>query len=377
MKKKIAIAFITASNPLDKKSWSGIYYQMHNGLANNIEKVECIGPIPLFFIKAMAVTNRITKFFFGKGYNYKNSIVLSFLHSKFIQFKLRGKKFDYIFAPAASTEVAFLKTNIPIIYCSDSSFGQLNEYYDTYSNLFDFSVKESNLIEQKGIQKAKFLTYPSIWAKSYVEQNYINKAITKVIPFGANINQEYIYFEPKTISKTEEINLLFLGVDWYRKGGEIVYDSFLQLIEKGYNVSLTVCGCIPPIVHNKMEIIPFLDKNKNEDLIRLTTLFSAAHFLFLPSKAECFGIVFCEASAFGIPSITRNTGGIGNAVINGVNGYCLDEKSNSEAYTLQLQNLIENEEEYKKLSLSSRKLYEDELNWDHWAKEVIAMLETK
>ena len=140
---------------------------------------------------------------------------------------MRGKKFDYIFAPAASTEVAFLKTNIPIIYCSDSSFGQLNEYYDTYSNLFDFSVNESNLIEQKGIQKAKFLTYPSIWAKSYVEQNYINKATTKVIPFGANINQEYIYFEPKTISKTEEINLLFLGVDWYRKGGEIVYDSFL------------------------------------------------------------------------------------------------------------------------------------------------------
>jgi hypothetical protein len=51
MKKKIAIAFITASNPLDKKSWSGIYYQMHNGLANNIEKVECIGPIPLFLLK--------------------------------------------------------------------------------------------------------------------------------------------------------------------------------------------------------------------------------------------------------------------------------------------------------------------------------------
>ena len=60
--KKISIAFITASNPLDKKSWSGIYYQMHKGLTNNIEKVECIGSIPLFLLKPN-VTNRITKFF--------------------------------------------------------------------------------------------------------------------------------------------------------------------------------------------------------------------------------------------------------------------------------------------------------------------------
>jgi nucleoside-diphosphate-sugar epimerase len=68
-------------------------------------------------ITMLELANRI-QVFFGKGYNYKNSIVLSFIHSKFIQFKLRGKKFDYIFAPAASTEVAFLKTNIPIIFSS-------------------------------------------------------------------------------------------------------------------------------------------------------------------------------------------------------------------------------------------------------------------
>jgi glycosyltransferase involved in cell wall biosynthesis len=377
LKKKITIAFVTSSSPLDKKSWSGIYYQMYNSLQNNIEKVECIGPIPLFFMKAMAITNRITKFFCGKGYNYKNSIILGFIHSKYIQFKLGNKKFDYIFAPAASTEVAFLNTNIPIIYTSDSSFGQLNEYYDTYSNLFTFSVKESNFIEQRGIQKAKFITYPSNWAKSYVDNNYIKNALTQVIPFGANINKEQIHYHPKKISKKDQINLLFLGVDWYRKGGDIVYESFLQLIEKGYNVSLIICGCIPPVVHKKIKVFPFLDKNKKDDLVQLTELFSQAHFLFLPSKAECFGIVFCEASAFGVPSITRNTGGISNAVKNGINGYCLDENANPENYTLQIQELIENEKEYEKLSLSSRKLYEDELNWEHWAKAVVAMLDIK
>lgn len=49
MSRKIKIAFVTASNPLDKKSWSGIYYQMYQNLKNNVEKVDCVGPIPLFF----------------------------------------------------------------------------------------------------------------------------------------------------------------------------------------------------------------------------------------------------------------------------------------------------------------------------------------
>lgn len=374
MKKKIAIAFITASNPLDKKSWSGIYYQMHKGLTNNIEKVECIGPIPLFFIKAMAVTNRITKFFFGKGYNYKNSIALSFIHSKFIQFKLRGKKFDYIFAPAASTEVAFLNTNIPIIYCSDSSFGQLNDYYDTYSNLFKFSVKESNYIEQRAILKASYLIYSSDWASNFVEKNYKTNCKPTTISFGANISDKKSTFVPKTINKLEEIQILFLGVDWYRKGGEIVYETFIQLLEAGFNVKLTVCGCIPPVKHSKIEVIPFLDKNKKEDLGIFIELLNRTHFLFLPSKAECFGIVFCEASAFGIPSITRNTGGISNAVYNGINGYCLDENAKADDYFNVVKKLIENESEYKKISISSRELYEDKLNWEKWACSVLEII---
>lgn len=374
MKKKIKIAFVTSTNPLDKKSWSGIYYQMYKSLENKTEKVDCIGPIPLFFIKSLAVINKLTRLLFNKGYNHKNSIVLSFIHSKYIQFKLRNKKYDYIFAPAASTEIAFLNTDIPIIYCSDSSFGQLNEYYDTYSNLFEFSVRESNFIEQKAILKAKYITYPSQWAKVYIEKNYTKKAAIEVIPFGANIDSDKIQFIPKKIDKSSDINFLFLGVDWDRKGGEIVYQTFLELLEQGYNVNLTVCGCIPPVSHSKIKVIPFLNKNNSSDLEKFNTLLQSTHFLFLPSKAECFGIVFCEASAFGIPSITRNTGGISDAVHNGINGFCLDEQASSEAYLQIIKKHIDNPQLYEELSISSRNLYLGTLNWDIWANELLNLL---
>lgn len=374
MTKKLKIAFITASDPKDKRSWSGIYYQMYKTLSYKAEKVDCIGPTPLFFVKILAIINKISRLCFKKGYNHKNSILLSFIHSKYIQYKLGNKKYDYIFAPAASTEVAYLHTNIPIIYCSDSSFGQLNEYYDTYSNLFKFSIKESNFIEQKAILKASFLTYPSEWASNYVEKNYKTNCVPITIPFGANIEIEKKQITPKKIDKNKPINILFLGVDWHRKGGEIVHETFLKLLETGYNVNLIVCGCIPPIKHSKIEVIPFLDKNKQKDLSIFLELLNKTHLLFLPSKAECFGIVFCEASAFGIPSITRNTGGISNAVYNGVNGYCLDENAKADDYFNEIQKLIENESEFEKLSLSSRRLYEDKLNWDKWASSVLELL---
>ena len=368
------IAFISATDPNNKKSWSGIYYQMLTNLQNNNVEVEVLGPIPSLFSKFLAVINKLTKLVFNKGYNYKNSILLSFIHSKYIQYKLGNKKYDYIFAPAASTEVAYLHTNIPIIYCSDSSFGQLNEYYETYSSLFKFSVKESNYIEQKAILKASYLTYPSEWASNYVEKNYKTNCVPITIPFGANIEVESKQIIAKKINKSEPIIILFLGVDWYRKGGEIVYETFLKLLDTGYNVNLIVCGCIPPVTHSKIEVIPFLDKNKQKDLDIFIELLNKTHLLFLPSKAECFGIVFCEASAFGIPSITRNTGGISNAVYNGVNGYSLDENAIAEDYFNVIKKLIENESEYEKLSISSRKLYEDKLNWEKWACSVLEII---
>lgn len=45
------------------------------------------------------------------------------------------------------------------------------------------------------------------------------------------------------------------------------------------------------------------------------------NFLLLPTIAECAGIVFAEASGYGIPSITYDTGGVGTYVIDGINGF--------------------------------------------------------
>ncbi|WP_137463714.1 glycosyltransferase, partial [Escherichia coli] len=38
--------------------------------------------------------------------------------------------------------------------------------------------------------------------------------------------------------------------------------------------------------------------------------------LLLPTIADCYGMVFCEAAAFGLPVVATDTGGVSSIVIN-------------------------------------------------------------
>ena len=365
MKSNLKIAFLTSTNPNDKKSWSGIHFFMFQSLKNHFSTVDAIGPIDNLLLKSLGGINKITRFFLKKGYNHNNSIIRSYLLSLTINRKINKKKYDIIFAPAASTEVAFIKTKVPIIYLSDSSFGQLNGYYDVFSNLFKVSIRESNYIEQRGIDKASYFVYPSKWAADYVLKEYnVDKSKLSIVPFGANIDEKHIKYIEKTRKKDDEFKLLFLGVYWERKGGDIVFDTFKFLLEKGYDVSLTICGCVPPVNHEKMKVYPFLNKNIEADINKLTTIIQESHVLFVPTRADCSPIVFCEASAFGLPIITTDTGGVSSVVKDGVNGFCLPISSDTYDYFIKISELINDPDKYRKLSKSSRKRYEEELNWE-------------
>ena len=81
-----------------------------------------------------------------------------------------------------------------------------------------------------------------------------------------------------------------------------------------------------------VDFIGFLNKNNEEEYQRVIQIISSSDILILPTKAECAGIVFAEASAYGLPIFTYDTGGVGNYVINGVNGYRLPLKDNASEF---------------------------------------------
>mgnify|MGYP001807222158 FL=1 len=95
----------------------------------------------------------------------------------------------------------------------------------------------------------------------------------------------------------------------------------------------------------------------------------------MPTRAEAFGIVFCEASAFGLPSISTSVGGVSTAVKNNVNGYLLPYEAQHEDYAKLICDIWYDTSRYTSLSESSRLLYENELNWDIAIAKISKILE--
>ncbi len=378
-KARLQIAFLTSTDAHDKRSWSGIHYYMAKALERNCGDVHYIGPVKpeLALIRGKA-QSYLSKKLTGKRFEYRHSVALAKAYGKIFTDKLKQGKYDIIFAPASSSNIAFLETNTPIVYLSDTTFANMIGYYPAYTNLQKKSEDEGNAIERMALAKSTLALFPSEWAANSAINYYgIDKAKVYINPLGANIDsipdrETVLSQKKKTVCK-----LLFLGVNWERKGGPIAFDTLNQLNALGIDTELTVCGCVPPanFVHPKMKVISFLNKNNATDSEVFKKLLLESDFLILPSRSECFGVVFCEASAFGLLSIAANTGGISGAVKEGINGVLLPYQSGGKEYAEVIKNIFSSDERYYSLRKNSRDLFESSLNWDKWAMDVNGLIQ--
>lgn len=374
--KKINFAYLSSENPNNKKVWSGTHYSILKSL-QHLGDVTVLGPYePKTRVFISKIINQLFLKIFNKRVSYRHSVYISKGYAQYFNKLLKNKNYDFIIAPAASCEIAFINTNIPIIYITDGTFNSCLGYHKSLSNLTQKSIREGNLIEQLAINNSNKVIVSSKWAAKSVIDTYKKKEdLVKIIPFGANFeiipNNNEFKFEAPKIWK-----LFFVGVYWETKGGDIAYNAFKQLIEKGYNVEFTVLGCIPPknFNHPKMKIIPFIDKNSSDGQQQMKDIYKEQHLLILPTRFDCTPIVINEASAFGIPSLIANSGGVEGHLKENINGYLIPYEDKGDKYAKKIEELINNPSTYYELRKSTRELYENKLNWQNWTSELKDLL---
>jgi glycosyltransferase involved in cell wall biosynthesis len=118
----------------------------------------------------------------------------------------------------------------------------------------------------------------------------------------------------------------------------------------------------------------YISNATQEGRNQLNKLLAESHFLIVPSRAETFGHIFCEASSFGLPSITTNVGGISTAIRNDLNGSTFSKNASVAEYCDYISNLFSNYSRYKALCLSSFYEYETRLNWNVAGRTVKQLL---
>jgi len=367
MSRKPVIAYVSSSDPFNKRVWSGTHYSIYKSLTQ-LGTVKICGPFePRFRLFLGAIINQLLLKLTGKRFDYRHSFLVAKAYGAYFKKQINAIRPDIIIAPAASAEIAFLDTDIPIIYMTDGTFESCLNYHKALTNLIQFNITEGHSIERRAITKSHRIIVSSDWAAQSVIHHYHKPAHQVIcLPYGANF--ESLPHKVDFHLPNKPFRLLFVGVYWESKGGDIAFKAFELLKKKGIDVSFTIMGCNPPerYKNDQVTIIPFLDKNSEEGQEKMKEVYSTHHLLLLPTRFDCTPIVINEASAFGIPSLVANSGGVSGHLIEGKNGFLLPYDDQGDGYAKLIESLIDDPNKYADLRLSSRKIYEEELNWDHW-----------
>jgi glycosyltransferase involved in cell wall biosynthesis len=342
---------------------------MVNGLKKRGHSVTEIGPLSVPMGKVLKLAHRIYQRLTGKHYDFNRSRFVAKSFARQVLQRLSNNNFDLILCPS-SIPCAYLETDIPIITWEDATFAGMVGYYPgAWQRLSKLAITHGNSLQSRALKNAKLALFCSDWAARSALDNYdVNPSKVKVIPFGANLSELPSLSEVETAIENrskESCHLLFIGVDWFRKGGDLVIQTALALREKGISVFVDIVGCDPVgDVPDFVRQHGFISKSTQEGKNHIRELLLASHYLFVPSTAECYGMVFAEASAHGVPSLARATGGVPTVVKNGVNGYTFPMEAQCQVYADYIESELKNIKSYQDSAHRARQQFDQCLNWE-------------
>jgi len=388
---RLHIAFLTSESAHDKRSYSGSLYYMGRALEQHCGEVTYLDRVLSWEKRYVGrLLHETARRVLRKNVAYDRLLFVARKQSASAARRLQGQRFDVIVAPNCVPEIAFLRTSVPILLPLDVTFRLQRDYYPLYSRLLASSARQAEAVEAAAFQNAAALLFSSPWAaRSAIEDYGIDQRKVRSHFFGANLDhippREQMLARRDTTptrevatcgGRTPTCRLLFMGIGWQRKGGDIAYETLRALGALGIEAELIVCGSTPPPgqVDEHMTVIPYLDKNDERQAREIEKLYALSDFLLLPTRADCAPNVFKEANAFGLPAITTATGGVADIVRDGENGYALPYEARGDAYANLIADLWRDQPRYRQLAQSSRAAYDERLSWDAWAKAVYGIM---
>ena len=368
------IAYVTSYDAKNIHEWSGTGYYISRTLHDNGFVVDYIGNLRNKIPVLMKIKRRFYSKFLKETYLSDREPFNLNYYARQIEERLSLTTFDFIFSPG-TIPISCLHTNLPIVFWTDATFAGMIDFYPSFSRLCRETIRNGNRMEQQALSKARLAIYSSDWAaKTAIDNYHVDPKKVKVVPYGANVDCRRTLEDIRMILETKSLNvckLLFIGVDWERKGGPIALRTAEILKQLGVNVYLNIVGCKAP--DNLPDFVTshgFISKANLNGNQFIEKLFIDSHFLILPTRAECAAVVFAEASSFGLPSLATNVGGVSTIVKDDVNGKLFSLEDPAEKYSEYIVNTMSTKEKYNQLAMSAFREYQQRLNWASAGQQV-------
>lgn len=370
------VAFVTHYDLLKKWTWSshlighfGTSYYMAQSIKKNCA-LEYIGPLEDKYSLVSKAEYHIHRLLNIRTYHDWASPSINKNYAQQISKHISAINPDIVLCPHMNV-IAYLQCKQPIVLWTDSLYaGTMNTFPD--GNPCPTSVRHLKALDKLALKNSKLVIFSSDWAAQLAVKTYkeANPEKIKVVPTGANLECDRTEDKIETIinAKSSKIcKLLFCGVDWQRKGGDVALKVAKQLNNSGLPTELSILGCHPPVDETLPDFVKmhgFVDRSTKEGQKLVESLFTDAHFLILPSRVDFTPAVLREASSFGLPCLSTNIGGIPTLVRDNYNGKIFDAEANIAEYCDYIIDLFSNYPKYVDLSRSSFQEYQSRLNWN-------------
>ena len=367
--------FAGMHDPDDMGFWSGTPKHFIRGLRRHGHEVVTIGPLE----PRMPLWGRLKQHFYR---HIRSNRYLMNRDCALLRARARQANAALLQQATADAvivfhipDAAYLQCAAPIVIVHDLTWHQLVDFYPDYARttLARETVEDGYELDRLALHNCERVLFSSRWAAGSAIGDYdVDPAKVAAHPFGANLASVPERSElGQHIRRrgTGPCRLLFIGVEWDRKGGDIAVAIAQQLNDWGVAVELQIVGCDPPRpAPHFVRSMGFLPKGDPAACRRLQELLSGADFFVLPTRADCIPAALIEAAAFGLPAVTSNVGGIPEIVGDGRWALALPPGARATEYARWIQASYVARDVYERMAWAARADFEDRLNWERYCQ---------
>lgn len=229
----------------------------------------------------------------------------------------REGQYDFILQSGCIFGVTSYKPKVPYNLYIDQTY-LISKKYPAIEGLnkIDIADKKWEKYEKKVYVMATHIFTMSDYAKTSLMEDYCIDQ-SKISVIGAGPNLEEI---PSCKEKEyEKKRILFVGIDFVRKGGPQLLRAFRKVRKLFPDAELYIVGPEQSII-NESNVI---SKGclSHEDMSRV---YQEASIFVLPSLREPFGLSFLEAMAYQLPCIGSNIEAIPEIIENEKTGFLVE-----------------------------------------------------
>jgi hypothetical protein len=237
------VVFLSSHDPLDVHAFSSTIFYMARALQAVFPDLEIVRETrPPWFRRLQRLVRRTTQEradpFYWPAFNR--------LFARRLARRWRGKRV-LVIAVVASPLAGELADYVPVLNLTDATFVLMRNFYENFARYGPRTAEWVEEGERRTIVRAVHNSFSSRWAANSAVDHYgAPKEDVSAVSWGCNLDDVPIA-EARLASPTgKSCRLLFLGVDWQRKGGDVVVAAAGMLVRKGILVDVDLVGATPP-----------------------------------------------------------------------------------------------------------------------------------